>query len=51
MHDGVGGTELGRGIGSLGACKLNDANVCVPCCGWEKWEIHLPTKRRECEDR
>lgn len=31
VQDGVGGTELGRGIGSFGACKFNDANVCVPC--------------------
>lgn len=31
VHDGVGGTELGRGIGSVGACKRNEANVCVPC--------------------
>lgn len=31
VHDGVGGTELGRGIGSVGACKFNEPNVCVPC--------------------
>lgn len=50
VHDGVGGTELGRGIGSVGACKLNDANVCVPCifeifCLDGKWEyLHLPKR-------